>query len=425
MTELQMGLIGIGALAVVGVLAYNRWLEVRQRKLVESMLQETPPDVLLDDREPELPGFAVRRRVEPDDQAKESVISRAFENPPPTEESVTAGERVEPVLRIEPELEAMARDVSSESPRRTLSMADFVSESIDASEPKARESSAILEEDAAETQSILSPRVDFIASIATIEPVSAQRIVEATKDALARVKKPVRWIGYDGASGEWQPISGQQKGKYQRIRAGLQLVDRRGPVSENELSIFATLIQDLAEQLTGIASFPSRPNVLETAVELDRFCASVDIQIGINVISQGQVFAGTKLRSLAEADGMTIDEDGHFVRRDDDGNVLYVLQNQEGWSFSAETMRTMSTHGLTFLFDVPCVARGEHVFNQMVERARRFADVLRGALVDDNRQPLVEAQYARIRQEFVTKPQAAMEAAGLPAGGSLALRLFN
>ena len=41
----------------------------------------------------------------------------------------------------------------------------------------------------------------------------------------------------------------------------------------------------------------------------------------------------------------------------------------------------MSTHGLTFLLDVPRVAHGERVFNQMHDLARRFADVLRGVLV--------------------------------------------
>ena len=52
MTELQMGMIGLGALAVVGVMAYNKWQEVRQRKQAEQMLQASHPDVLLD----ELPG---------------------------------------------------------------------------------------------------------------------------------------------------------------------------------------------------------------------------------------------------------------------------------------------------------------------------------------------------------------------------------
>ena len=41
MTELQMGLIGLGATAVVGVLGYNKWQEYRHRKLAEACLLYT------------------------------------------------------------------------------------------------------------------------------------------------------------------------------------------------------------------------------------------------------------------------------------------------------------------------------------------------------------------------------------------------
>ena len=61
---------------------------------------------------------------------------------------------------------------------------------------------------------------------------------------------------------------------------------------------------------------------LDAAAKLDEFCASVDIQIGINVISQGQAFPGTKLRALAEAAGMVADGEGHFVRYDEEGLSL-------------------------------------------------------------------------------------------------------
>ena len=85
----------------------------------------------------------------------------------------------------------------------------------------------------------------------------------------------------------------------------------------------------------------------------------------------------------------------------------------------------MTTHGLTFLLDVPRVDHGERVFVQMTELARRFAETLQGALVDDNRQPLTEAQLDHIRREFIGKPQATMAAFGLPAGSAQALRLFS
>jgi FtsZ-interacting cell division protein ZipA len=121
---------------------------------------------------------------------------------------------------------------------------------------------------------------------------------------------------------------------------------------------------------------------------------------------------------------MVIDAAGRFVRADDDGNVLYVMLNQEAAGFSIEGMRTMTTHGLTFLLDVPTVAHGDRVFNQIVDLAKRFADVLKGAIVDDNRRPLSDGALEPIRRQIV-QYQSSMAAQKLPAGSRLAKRLFS
>lgn len=47
MTELQMGLIGLGAAAVAGVFGYNKWQEFRQRKIAEAVMKPQHEDVLL------------------------------------------------------------------------------------------------------------------------------------------------------------------------------------------------------------------------------------------------------------------------------------------------------------------------------------------------------------------------------------------
>jgi hypothetical protein len=389
MTELHMGLIGLGVIAVVGVLAYDKWQEARQRKQAGNLLEASHPDVLFEDGAASAEAGSGGRAG---NGAGSVSLSPAGEASPIATEA-----RVEPVLSFE-----LVPDVPAPS------------------EPPKPPEPPEPEKIAADLH-FLSPLLDFIATIDTVEPVPAQRI---NAPLLAHVRKPVRWIGYDKESGEWQAISPQQGGEYRHVRAGLQLVDRRGPAGEDELAIFAKAVQDLAEQLSGIAGVPSPQGAFQAAVELDRFCASVDIQIAINVVSQGQAFVGTQLRALAEAAGMAIDEYGRFVRRDDDGNELYSLRNQDAAGFSSETMRTLSTHGLTFLIDVPRVAHGERVFRQMADLALRFADVLRGSLVDDNRCPLSEAALEPISRQ-IGQYQATLAAHQLPAGSPLARRLFS
>ena len=424
MTELQMGLIGLGAFAVVGVVVYNKWQEVRQRKQAEQVLKANHPDVLLDEgRDPEIAALHTEAPAEAEDRPVPITDSLLQET-----SSITgpAGERIEPVLFFDAEPEELPEEsVVAPAMATRATVAPNSSQAVESRETAtAAGERATQAVPVSEDLHLLAPEIDFIASIDAVEPVPASRIVDAQHEALARVRKPVRWIGYNEETGEWEPVAGQAEREYRHIRAGLQLVNRQGPASENDLAIFSVAMQDLADQLMGIVDLPPRQQALDAAVRLDEFCASVDIQIGINVISQGQVFPGTKLRALAEAAGMTIDAARRFVRRDDDGNVLYVMLNQEAGGFSAELMKTMSTHGLTFLLDVPCVAHGERVFNQMVDLARRFADVLHGALVDDNRRPLSENALEPIRKQ-IGHYQAQMATQHLPAGNPLTQRLFS
>jgi hypothetical protein len=167
---------------------------------------------------------------------------------------------------------------------------------------------------------LLSPAIDYIAAIEVSEPAAAYQIREAQRAALARLGKPVHWIGFNEQEHAWEAILEDTDSAYRHIRIGLQLVDRQGPVRDGDLSIFHLAMQDLATELMGFAELPLREPALQAAAQLDEFCAGVDIQIGVNVISQGQVFPGTKLRALAESAGMVIDPEGRFARCDDEGN---------------------------------------------------------------------------------------------------------
>ena len=393
MTELQMGLIGLGATAVVGVLAYNKWQEYRHRKLAEAVLKPQHDDVLLADAPAKA---APAARNEPELRV---------------ELPVAPAERREPVLADGLPAPAAGEAAPSEPAFRSSAVADDDDEI-----PELPAGSV--------PGSLLDPRLEFIVAMELVDPVPASQIIHSQYEALRRVSKPVHWVTFNERNREWERIAPDSEAPVRRLRVGLQLVDRMGPVSEADLANFTGAIHALADDLLAVADMPAS-RLLDQAAEIDRFCAAVDLEIGVNLVSRSTPFSGTKIRALAEAAGMTLGDDGSFTRRDDDGRTQFTLQNFETTRFSADSIRNVTTHGLTFVLDVPRVDHGERVFQQMVELAKRFAETLQGTLVDDNRQPLNDVQLDHIRREFIGKPQATMASYGIPAGSAQALRLFS
>lgn len=401
MTELQYGMIALSVLVIAGVFGYNKWQESRHRKLAEAALKPQMDDVLLD-----RPTAEFSPKTDPADIVRE-----------------------EPVCGAEPELRVDLTDTPDESAR----FAAHADEMPHASSPRAQSSTAApaaSEMPADDLPSLalpaelLDPRVEFIVSMELVEPVSSQQILHSQRETLRRLNKPVHWIAFNEQKREWQRLRGDTDLPVRSLRIGLQLVNRLGPVSDADVATFAGAMQALADELMAVADMPPT-RVLDQAAEVDRFCAAVDLEIGLNLVSRGLPFPGTKIRALAEAAGMVLGLEGYYTRYDDQGRAQYTLQNYENTPFSADNLRGLSTHGLTFVLDVPRVEQGERVFTLMLDQTRHFAETLQGQLVDDNRNPLTEPQLEHIRREFIGKPQATMRSYGLTAGSPQALRLFS
>lgn len=425
MNELQLGLIGLGATSVAGVVAYNKWLEYRQRKIAEQLLRGEHPDVLLG-TDPAVPG-EVPSALDSDTEVEKNETSR-MDEPVLTPSAASLPdlpiERHEPSLRGEPVLdEGSGGNQSFPASNESLHKTPVVE--IEPAVPRAVDlpiSMSGVTDDEGVPAMLVSPMIDYVARFELLEPVSGDQLLRSQREFLSRIVKPVGWAGFNDRNGQWERVV--EEGYYRRVRVGLLLADRQGPLGEADLLTFLGAMQGLAEELMAVVDLPARDSALSAAIALDQFCAHVDIQIGLNLISRGQVFPGTKIRALAEAAGMVLDASGRFVRCDDDGFVLYTLANQESAGFCTESMRTLSTHGLIFTLDVPRVSHGDRVFAQMLDVARRMAETLNGVLVDDNRRPLTEAMLDPFRRQ-IGQYQSQLSAKGLPAGGPLALRLFS
>ncbi|HZR69144.1 MAG TPA: cell division protein ZipA C-terminal FtsZ-binding domain-containing protein [Burkholderiales bacterium] len=275
---------------------------------------------------------------------------------------------------------------------------------------------------AAPAAAVLSETLDCIVTLESSEGLAGDAVLAAVDGVRHRCSKAVSWEGVHEDASRWEPLRADRG--YSTLRAGLQLVDRRGAVTAEELETFASGVHDAAAGLGARAQVPDTRAALARAADLDRFCGDVDICIALNVVSATAAFPGARIRSLAEAAGLALEPDGAFRRRDGSGRLLYELGNLEPAGFDAGNLKALTTRGLTLQLDVPRAPGGERTFVQFADFAQQLARALGANIVDDNRKALGAASFDAIRIQLrgVYK---SMESRGIDAGGALALRLFS
>lgn len=268
------------------------------------------------------------------------------------------------------------------------------------------------------------PAIDFEVRLNTAEPVPGSIIV-ALIEACRQSGKPLYGWGYNPLAQAWEEIAGWRENTYTEIAITLQLADRNGAASEDQLTQLCAQAQQLAQTYNGVVECLEISSALRQASELDLFCVDVDVLIGLNVVSrQNQVFPGMRIAELAQRGGMVLAVDGVYQLRNAAGEVVYSLCNHESTPFSADAAETFTTHGVTLLFDLPRVADGLAAFDRMTALARLVAEQLGGQLVDDNIRPLTQAGIDKIRAQ-IAQIYARMDARGIPAGSERALRIFH
>jgi ZipA, C-terminal FtsZ-binding domain len=264
--------------------------------------------------------------------------------------------------------------------------------------------------------------ISYPAEFQAPQPVPSG-VLQALLDDLGPLSRRVRLEGLSEAGG-WAAFEPAGADSFRQVRLLLQLADRTGAVTAQDVATFQSAVARCAASLSASAAIPESAAFLERARDLDAFCAEVDVVVGLNVLAgSGKPITGTRLRGLAEAAGFHLGNQGAFVYLDPRGNPRFTLENQEQPAFSSDSLRTLSTHGVTLLLDVPRVSDGVAAFDQMVGIGRSLAASLGGTLVDDNRVEVTAQGLEQIRSQL-RGIYASMEAAGTPAGGPLALRLF-
>ncbi|GHD61118.1 cell division protein ZipA C-terminal FtsZ-binding domain-containing protein [Jeongeupia chitinilytica] len=382
MTDLQLGSLIAGGAIVAAVYAFNWWQEHRYRKQAQRAFAQNQPDVLLETQKNMVRPVASGQRLEP---MIEPVVPAA------------------PVRR-EPQLDVPEVEVDDDLP----AFDDVAEAPVRVPEPVVKQ--VELQDVEVLATSQLDASLDFIADIHANEPIAAAEVPQFS------ASKRVVVLGLTEA-GQWEVVSARSNGRYTELRAGLQLADRQGSLTQEQLNAFCMAVQQFADEHEAVVTFPQRSGKLAAARDLDEFCASVDVLIGLNVVTQGKPFPMERVRLFAEQAGLARGADGLFHYRSESGKALFSLVNQDQSPFGN------TSEGLTFLFDVPRVAGGLPVFDHLSDIAQQLANLLAGDLVDDSGRPLAPGSIANIRRQL-TNIYAQMDDRGIAPGSMAALRLF-
>lgn len=224
--------------------------------------------------------------------------------------------------------------------------------------------------------------------------------------------------------GVWEPVGKSAHVRYGLVDAGLQLANRSGPVTSEQVETWCRHLRQFAALHGGNIECQPVSKTLERAADLDRFCISVDVLIGLNVVAPvGYPFRGEAVHRLLTDAGMSFDPAGIYQMRDRQGTVLFSLSNQESSPF-VDGGKGITTHGLVLLLDVPRVKDGVGVFDAMTALGQRIASELSGMVVDDRGRPVSPYSLQNDRRQLADYYRR-MRAHNIEPGGDRALRLFS
>lgn len=478
MSDLQIVLIIIGGLIIIAVLVFNWWQERRFHQQVENNFSTIKSDALLE--EPLLHSSDLLDAEDKFDDIDFSINHDLIKETPIAAQ--------EPVIEVADQFDELASYSESIYSEPEITEVSAISETVVVASPQADTASVTL--DTPELKSVnhdgikaifqdafsknLTPdnhqqsntdelqsqtddvkpeipaqnlpaklhgQVDLIAVLHLAAESTVDQISSTLKNDFEGYDKPVflhvqmpdlRWLLLSDVSAK--PEFADQK--ISKVTCSLQLADRAGPVSRSILNRFQLAVESLGLDIDAQVEWQSTTDPASDAVALDAFCIDVDKTMGFHLLhGENGAFTGTKLRGLAEAQGMELAADGSFKYYDEaakkqasSASVVpapsFVMFNRDHYPFSPDMLRQSVVKGITFQLDIPHVTNCTEAYNHMVLVAKQMETGLHAQLVDDNNRPLGDVQIEKIRHQLKII-QATMLTRGIVPGSDVAHRLFS
>jgi FtsZ-interacting cell division protein ZipA len=407
LNDLTISLLAIGLGLIVLVILFNWWQERKMRKAADKQFSVSPSDVLMDDFTADVfEETAVL--IEPSTKIKDVVERYDVKDvhfPDEVEFKIELGESerdIAEIIHVPDTLIVDETHADIEVPAEPM--------------PSPPVGGNTLPEG-------LNKDVDLTAIFFLPTPVNGERLRQFLI-GLVNLDKPIFASGFD-ASQVWHVLTREQEAvEFTKASYSLQLADRAGAVSAETLQRFQQMVTEIAYELSAQVEWIGTQEPLEFAQGLDAFCLEVDKTISFHILNgAGGRFTGTKFRGLAEANGLTLKEDGAFYAKSQSGRSSFKVINMENNPFNAEMLKAVALKGVTFQLEIALTENCTDTFNSMVLMAKAMAHALSASLVDDHQRELNDTKIEKIRQQL-RLIQVQMTVKGITPGSPVALRLF-
>ena len=271
-------------------------------------------------------------------------------------------------------------------------------------------------------------KIDYWARVPGPEPVTCHDVLLVYRRHELDLVHPHLIHGRSYPSNVWVDLEeASSADHFSDVVVSVQMVDRRGPVTESELTRTNSLVYELAEKLNRKFQFDMTvEEAIDQAVRLDHFCQRHDVLVIVNIAAQeGSEFAGNDIQRISERSRMQIGEMGMFHFLDPrTGHNRFTLANRfEPGSFDPAALKTFSTRGLTLFMSIPRVPDPLAVFDEMIAVAQYAASELSGQLRDPDGGEIGVSGVEKIRQQ-VADIDELYHRVGIVPGSEEALLLY-
>ncbi len=269
----------------------------------------------------------------------------------------------------------------------------------------------------------MDPNIDCVVALKFSLLIQGQEVIEKMSHWPTN---PTYRISCEGLSEKdtnqaWESI--QPDHEYLELQLSIQLANRRGPISKEDLAEFLGFASQLAQDVDAEIDLPPIPQVLSQAQDLDQFAVQSDIQLSFNIVPNMISWSTKDIEVILIKNGFLLSRDGLFFN--------YFLQNQiifkaqiPGVNLLTDDLQSLRVKSVVFALDVPLVPQEFNPFSKMLETSKLIAQELDGRVLDDNGQILelssIDMIVAQLQPIY-----AMMEERQIPAGSSSATRLFS